>query len=58
MIADIKISILVINIEMVQSVQLTAYNLEIFLAYIHNNKKKKSSEIENILMATVVVAFA
>lgn len=48
MIATIRFSILVIDVEIVQSVQLTAYNLEMFGVF----SQKKLLKAQNILMAT------
>lgn len=53
MIATIRFSILVIDVEIVQSVQLTAYNLEMFGVF----SQKKLLKAQNILMATKLHIF-
>lgn len=53
MIATIRFSILVIDVEIVQSVQLTAYNLEMFGVF----SQKKLLKAQNILMVTKLHSF-
>lgn len=48
MIASIRFSILIIDVEIVQSVQLTAYNLEMFGVFL----QKKLLKAQNILTGT------
>lgn len=53
MIASIRFSVLIIDVEIVQSVQLTAYNLEMFGVFL----QKKLRKAQNILMGTKLHSF-